>query len=170
MSVLELMKKRCSVRTFEARPVEAAKLRAVLEAGRVAPSACNRQPWRFVVATEDDLRKRISEKWGALAPAIIVAVGDHREAWHRRDGKDHCDIDVAIAVDHMTLAAADLGLGTCWVCAFDAQACAAALELPPGFEPIALLPIGYPAEQADPGRHATLRKPLEQIVGWNRFM
>ena len=166
MSVLELMQRRSSVRSYQDRPVETEKLRQVLEAARVAPSACNNQPWRFVVVTDKALQTRISARWAALAPVIIVAVGDHGSSWRRRDGKDHADIDVAIAVDHMTLMAAELGLGTCWVCAFDAAACAAALGLAGHEEAIALLPVGYPAHASDPGRHATTRKPLDAITTW----
>ena len=167
VSVLDLMKKRCSVRAFETRPVEEEKLLRMLEAGRVAPSACNNQPWRFVVVRDKALQNRISERWASKAPVIVVAIGHHGESWKRGDGKDHCDVDIAIAVDHMTLMATELGLGTCWVCAFDAAACAAALDLPEHLEPIALLPTGYPAEKRDPDRHDTARKPLGDIVAWD---
>ena len=97
---------------------------------------------------------------------MIVACGDHRVAWRRRDGKDHCDIDVAIAVDHVTLAAAALGLGTCWICSFDAFRCAQVLELREHLEPVVLLPIGYPAEAKAADRHGAERKRLEDIVCW----
>lgn len=167
MSVLDIMKKRCSVRQFQSRAVEQEKLLRVIEAARVAPSACNRQPWRFVVVENKGLQQKISERWAARAPVIIVAIGNHEESWKRGDGKDHCDIDVAIAVDHMTLMAAELGLGTCWVCAFDAAACAKALDLPDTYEAVALLPIGYPAEGADADRHDEMRKPLADIVAWD---
>jgi len=166
MSVLDLMKRRCSVRKFEDRPVEQEKLEQILEAGRVAPSACNNQPWRFVVVRDKELQKKISETWSQKAPVIIVALGNHAVSWRRKDGKDSCDIDVAIAVDHMTLMATELGIGTCWVCAFDVEACARALDLPRLMEPIALLPLGYPAEQSDPDRHVTLRKTLGETVTW----
>jgi len=170
MQVLELMKSRCSVRNFQKRPVEEEKLAYVLEAARVAPSACNYQPWQFFVVEDPVLIGRIAPRWVAEAdaPALIVACGDHRQAWRRRDGKDHCDVDVAIAVDHMTLAAAEAGLGTCWICAFDAFQCAAVLELPDHVEPIVLLPIGYPAGTKDPNRHDNERKPLEEIVSRRR--
>ena len=167
MSVLELMKKRCSVRRFENRPVERELLLRVLEAARVSPSACNNQPRQFVVVADKALQTAISEKWARQAPVFIVALANHQTSWHRRDGKDHADIDVAIAVDHLTLMAAELGLGTCWVCAFDAANCARALGLPAHLEPVALVPIGYPAEQADPERHATARKPLAELVSWS---
>ena len=98
-----------------------------------------------------------------------MVCGDHREAWRRADGKIHTDIDVAIAVDHMTLAATDLGLSTCWVCKFDVMKCVKALDLPEGVEPVALIPIGYPEDEADVNRHEQLRKPLDEIVHWEKF-
>ncbi len=173
MSVLDLMKKRCSVRKFVDKPVETAKLEQVLEAGRIAPSACNRQPWRFVVVTDAELLKTVAaacaQDWPEPAPAIIVACGDHRESWRRGDGKDHLDVDVAIAVDHMSLAATDLGLGTCWVCWFDALALSADLGLAEHVEPVVLLPIGYPLAESAPDRHSKTRKPLAEIAFWNSF-
>lgn len=169
MSVYELMKQRCSVRKFEDKPVEKEKLTQVLEAARVAPSACNNQPWHFVVAQDDTLRQSVSSGWAEKAPVIIVICGDHNASWHRGDGKDHCDVDAAIAIDHMTLMATELGLGTCWVCAFDAAKCHEVLRLPDHIEAIALLPIGYPDEASDPGRHDTDRKPLDTIVSWDGF-
>jgi len=122
----------------------------------------------LIVIEDQALLAKIAPAWVSAAhtPAVIVACGDHQQAWKRADGKDHCDIDIAIAVDHMTLAAAEIGLGTCWICAFDAKRCAQVLNLPERLEPVALLPIGYPADGKSPDRHATDRKPLEQIVTW----
>ena len=126
MSFLELAKKRYSVRSYLDRPVEKEKLLQVLEAARIAPSAVNKQPWNFIVVTNENTKNKIAEtyprEWFKTAPAVIVVCGDHSKSWKRKDGKDHCNIDVA-AIDHMTLAATDLGLGTCWVCAFDAKQC-----------------------------------------------
>jgi nitroreductase len=169
MDALELMRRRCSVRDFTDQPVTREDLLRVLEAARIAPSACNNQPWRFVVVDEPALKLRISERWGARAPVLIVACGDHGASWKRFDGKDHCDLDLAIAIDHMTLAAAELGLGTCWVCWFDAKAVAEVLGLPEGLEPVALLPLGHPKLLASPQRHGEQRKALEAIVSWNGF-
>jgi nitroreductase len=168
MRVLELMKQRCSVRKFEDRAVEREKLEYVLEAARVAPSAANLQPWRFLVVQDKDRIAQLAPEWvtAANTPVLIVACGDHARAWRRRDGKDHCDVDIAIAVDHMTLAAAEVGLGTCWICSFDAFRTHIHLELPPGVEPVVLLPIGYPAEGKPADRHGQDRKPMEDIVCW----
>ena len=171
MSFLELAKKRCSVRKFLDKPVEKEILLKVLEAGRVAPSAHNKQPWHFIVIQDSEMRKKVAESykrdWLKAAPVLLVACGDHKEAWHRDDGKDHCDIDLAITVDHITLQAADLGLGSCWVCDFDAVKCKEVLSLPAELEPIAIIPLGYPVVESDPERHSSRRKPLEEIVHWD---
>lgn len=170
MSFLELAKKRYSVRKFMDKPVAKETVLKVLEAGRVAPSAHNKQPWHFIVIQDEEMRKKVAEcynrDWIQAAPVLIVACGDHKVAWHRDDGKDHCDIDLAIAVDHIILQAADLGLGSCWVCAFDAVKCKEVLSLPPELEPIVIIPLGYPAGESAPERHSSRRKSLEEIVHW----
>ena len=167
MSFYDIAKKRYSVRTYSDKPVEKEKILQVLEAGRIAPSACNLQPWQFVVVTEKSLKDKVAEaypgKWLKNAPAIIAVCGDHTQSWKRRDGKDHCDVDAAIAADHMTLAAADLGLGTCWICAFNAEICHKALDLPENQEVIVLLPIGYPSSDSGPEKD---RKSLNDIISW----
>ncbi|HPT82683.1 MAG TPA: nitroreductase family protein [Limnochordia bacterium] len=166
-SFFDLVARRYSVRSFSAQPVEEEKLRQVLEAARLAPSAVNYQPWQFIVATEEELKAKICSayrgEWLQRAPVIIVACGNHAESWKRRDGKDHCDVDVAIAVDHLILAATALGLGTCWVCAFDAQKLHEVLQLPEHLEPIVLIPLGYPGEGPVPAKK---RKALDEIVTW----
>ena len=170
MSFLELAQKRYSVRRYKDQPVEQDKILQVLEAARTAPSAVNYQPWHFIVAVEEEVKDKISEAyprdWFKQAPVVIVACGDHDQSWKRNDGKDHCDVDVAIAVDHLTLAAADLGLGTCWVCAFNAEKVHSALELPDNLEVIALIPIGYPKEDIPSEKK---RKSLDELVSWNKY-
>lgn len=170
MSVIDIARKRYSVRKFKDMEVEKEKILQVLEAGRLAPSAVNFQPCHFIVITDKDIKSKVAEaysrQWFQSAPVIIVACGDHSQSWKRKDGKDHCDIDVAIAVDHMTLAATDLGLGTCWVCAFDAKKCHDILDLPEHLEVIALLPMGYPIEESEPEKK---RKSIEDIVSWERY-
>jgi nitroreductase len=170
MSFLELARSRYSVRKYQDREVEQEKIVEVLEAGRIAPSACNYQPWKFVVVQDAQNRKRLQEiyprEWFGTAPVVIIVCGDHNKSWVRNDAKDHCDIDVAIAADHMTLAATDLGLGTCWVCAFDKEKCAEILNLESNLEPVIVLPLGYPADKVDPGRHSQQRNTIDQIVQW----
>lgn len=148
---LGLAKKRYSVRSFLDKEIEEEKLNYVLEAARYAPSACNIQPVKLFVITNKEVLSKVHETyprdWFKKAPCVIVAVGDKSQSWKRRDGKDHVDIDVAISVDHLTLAARDVGLGTCWVCAFDADKCHEILNLPDHMEPCVLIPIGYPEKE-----------------------
>ena len=165
MAFLDLAKERYSVRKYENRPVEKDKIMQVLEAARYAPSAVNKQPVRFTVVTDpgkiEELIEAYDRAWSRKAPAVIVAIGDHEESYKRKDGKDHCDIDVAIAVDHLILAAAEIGLGTCWVCAFDKGIVSKALDLPENQEPIVMIPIGYPDHSARPEKK---RKSMDEIV------
>ncbi len=168
MTFQEIIRQRFSVRRYESRPVEPEKLNAVLEAGRVAPSACNLQPWVFMVLESPEAlakaRRCYDREWFAEAPLVIAICGQHDVAYRRFDGKLHVDIDAAIAADHMTLAAVEQGLGTCWIAAFDAKLFAREFDLPPTLEPIVMLPLGYPAMTGDPDRHATARKPLAEII------
>jgi nitroreductase len=143
----------------------------VLEAARIAPSAANFQPWKFIVVTEPELLNSVQEvyhrAWLATAPAIIVALGNHDKGWRRQsDGKDFTDIDVAIAVDHLTLAAVEQGLGTCWICNFDAEKCCRIFDIPENMEPIALIPIGYPVMEP---KLAKKREPIDKLVNWNKL-
>lgn len=166
---MELVAGRYSCRNYDSRPVGRELLTQLLEAARLAPSACNKQPWTFFVLDTPELLAGAADcygrDWLKTAPAVIVAVGHHPEAWHRQaDGKDHTDVDLAIAVEHICLASTTLGLGTCWICNFDAPRCAALLHLPDGQEPIAMIPVGYPAEGTkEPEKR---RKSLDEIVKW----
>jgi len=174
MNFLELAKKRYSVRKFTNQVPEKEMLMKVLEAGRIAPSAVNFQPWYFVVINEKEALENIysvyHRDWINEAPVVIVVCGDHKKSWKREaDGKDFCDVDVSIAVDHMTLEATNLGMGSCWVCNFDKQKCVEVLGLPKNIEPIVILPLGYPADEVDENRHETKRKKIEEIVHWQRF-
>jgi len=172
-SFFELAKNRYSVRNYLDKPVEDEKLHYILEAGRIAPSAANYQPWHFIVIRELEMRKKIVETynrpWFLQAPVIIVVCGDHRAAWKRPDGKDHCDIDIAIATDHMTLAAEDMGLGTCWICNFDAKQAIKILNLPKEIEPIVYLSLGYSGDQPDKRSRHLSRKKMVEILHWEKF-
>jgi len=166
---IELAKARYSCRNYDARPVEQEKLDLILEAGRVAPSAVNFQPWHLYVIRDKESLKQIHEayhrEWFRTAPCVLVVAGDHRRAWKRKeDGKDHTDVDVAIATDHMTLQATELGLATCWICNFDVTRAREVLDLPEHMEPVVFLPLGYPLDETDPNRHAEKRKPLSELV------
>ena len=167
---LDLAAKRFSLRRFSDRPVEKEKILRIVEVARLAPSAVNYQPWHFIVLTDDEIKARIAESyprdWFSKAPAVIVACGDHNTSWKRRDGKDHCDLDVAIAADHLTLAAVGEGLGTCWVCAFDAKHVHRILNLPVHLEPVALVPLGYAQDDIVPVKK---RKDLDELVSWNHY-
>lgn len=170
MSFREIAQSRYSVRKFKDKSVEKEKILQVLDVARIAPSAVNYQPWHFIILTDKNMISKVAEvysaKWLQRAPVIIVACGDHSQSWKRKDSKDHCDIDLAIAIDHITLAATDLGLGTCWVCAFDAQRCHEILELPENLETVALLTLGYPLDDGKPEKN---RKSLKEIVSWEGY-
>jgi nitroreductase len=174
MTFLELAKNRYSCRNYASRQVEKEKLDLVLEAGRIAPSAVNFQPWHFIVIREKEnleaIWKTYHREWFRSAPCVIVICGNHEQSWKRKhDGKDHCDIDVAITVDHMTLQATELGLATCWICNFDKDITINTLSLPAHMEPIVILPLGYPLDRGDPDRHTEKRKPAEDIVSYENL-
>jgi nitroreductase len=164
MEFFDVIKKRYSVRAYKDAPVEKEKLEKILEAARFAPTAANKQPFRFIVIEtrghEAELKRVYPRDWFAQAPLVICACALASEAWTRRDGKNYADVDTTIALDHLILAAADLGLGTCWIAAFDPAAAREVLRLPAGVEPLAFTPLGYPADEAKPKK----RKPLSDLV------
>lgn len=150
-------------------PVEDDKLARILEAARLAPTACNRQPFRVLVVRtrgrELELRRIYDKPWFVAAPLVIGACSLPGHGWSRRDGKSYADVDVAIAMDHLILAATNEGLGTCWIAAFDPSAARQVLGLPSDVEPIALTPLGHPAERPQaPGRRG-----LVDLVFYERW-
>lgn len=169
MDFQELISKRYSVRAYKPDPVEDAKLEKVLDAARLAPTAANRQPFQVIVVhtrgKEADLKRIYGRDWFVQPPLVIGICGIPSQAWTRRDGKSYVDVDVSIAMDHLILAAADQGLGTCWIGAFDPAAAREVLGLPDGVEPIAFTPLGYPADQ--PGQKK--RKPLSDLVRYEHW-
>jgi nitroreductase len=172
MNFLELAKSRYSSRKYKALAVEKSKLNFVLEAGRVAPSAVNYQPWIFIVVKDENLENLYAcyhRDWFKSAPMAIVLCVDHSISWKRADGKDYADIDIAIAADHITLAATSIGLSTCWICNFDKNKVVEVLELPVNIEPVVILPLGYPDDIVDVERHASKRKALDEIVYYERY-
>lgn len=172
MDFNQLAKSRYSSRRYKVQSVEEDKLNYVLEAGRIAPSAVNYQPVFFVVVRDrnlENVRSCYPREWFRTAPAYIVVCSDHSVSWKRSDGKDSADIDAAIAADHITLAATSEGLATCWVCNFDKVRLTEVLNLPDHIEPVVILPIGYPADTVDPERHSSKRKPLMDMVIYEKF-
>ena len=165
----ELVGHRYSVRAYKSDPVKSEKLQKLLEAARLAPTAANRQPFRLIVirtaGREEELKRVYERDWFVEAPLVICACGVRSEAWVRRDGKSYCDVDIAIVMDHLILAAAALGLGTCWIGAFDPSAAREVLGLPDDVEPIAFTPVGYAADEPRPKK----RKELAELVRYERW-
>jgi nitroreductase len=151
MNFLELVKNRYSCRAYKPLAVEKEKLEYILECVRFAPSAVNKQPWRFhIVNNEGDrakLQKCYNREWFKTPPMYIIASVLHDEEWVRADGKHHGDIDIAIAVEHLCLAATEQGLASCWVCNFDAELCKSLFNMPKNEEPAVFIPLGYAADE-----------------------
>ena len=169
MEFSELIQQRYSTRAYRPLPVSDEVLARVLEAARMAPTAANRQPFQLIVihtaGREAELARIYGNAWFTQAPIVICACNLPEQAWTRRDGKNYADVDVAIAMDHLILAAANEGLGTCWIGAFDPAAAREVLGLPEGVEPVVFTPLGYPADQRQPKR----RRPLDTLVHYERW-
>jgi nitroreductase len=171
MDVFEAIRERKSVRSYDERPVPAEVLVKILEAGRIAPSASNVQPWHFIIVT--DLQKRAALSAGRYAkflkntPVVIAGLGD-REAspkWHA--------VDVTIAMENMVLAATAEGLGTCWIGSFHESEVKTALSIPDKWEVVAMLALGYEKERMDITRAIAKRlhkrKALSDITSYESF-
>ncbi|HID94798.1 MAG TPA: nitroreductase [Candidatus Latescibacteria bacterium] len=169
MDVMTAIRTRRSIRSYQDRPIEEEKLDAVLEAGRLAPSASNRQEWRFVVVKDEATRQRLAraannQNFVGEAPVIIVACAV--ETSHVMScGQLSYPIDLAIAVDHMTLKAVEEGLGTCWIGAFKEGEVKEILGIPDQVRVVALLPIGYPEYVPSPTR----RKSRDEVFMFERW-
>lgn len=169
MEFLELVKQRYSVRAYKPDPVEEHKLDQVLEAARLAPTAANRQPFQIIVIHTEGRQKELSDfyggSWLTQAPMILCFCTLPSQGWTHASGKNYSDVDIAIVVDHVALAATSLGLGTCWIAAFNPEAVRKVLGLPDGAEPVILLPLGYPADEPKPKK----RKALSDLVRYERW-
>lgn len=169
MEFYDVMKSRRSIRAFRDTPVEEEKLQRILEAGRLAPSWCNRQCWRFIVVRDQQQRNLLGEVLGNPsakcyedAPVVIAVCAEPSDSG-TMEGKEYYLVDCAIALEHMVLAAAGEGLGSCWVGAFRESAVHNVLGIPREVKVVGILPLGYPDETPNP----TPRKPLEEIVYWD---
>jgi nitroreductase len=170
VEVYDSIRIRKSVRSYLDRPVEKEKLDRVLNAVRLAPSASNRQEWRFVVVTDPEKRRRLAEaaagqRFVAEAPVVIAACAE-TDGKIMSCGQACYPIDVAIAIDHLTLAAVAEGLGTCWIGSFDPDTVRRILEIPEQIVVVELLPLGYPK---DPKPVTKSRLPLETIVRYEKW-
>jgi nitroreductase len=169
MNIAEAIRTRRSVRVYQDKPVPGEKLEKILEAARLAPSARNSQSHKFVIVKSDQLRKELarkgtSESFIGAAPVIIVAVALDPE-YVMSGGVPAHPVDIAIALDHMTLVAVEEGLGTCWVGAFYQERVKQILGIPEKYKVVALLSLGYPADSP----RKKFRKPLEEIVCYDSF-
>ena len=169
MDFFETIAARHSVRGYKPDPVPEELLDKVLEAARRAPTAANRQPFRLVVVRtegrEEELARVYGRPWFTQAPLVIAVVAVPGEAWRRMDDKPYDEVDATIAMDHLILAAASLGLGTCWIAAFDPAAAREVLGLPDDVEPVAFTPLGWP----DKAPASTDRRPLDELVKRERW-
>lgn len=173
MELLKAVEERRSIRRFRPDPVEEEKLTTVLEAARRAPSWKNGQCWRFIVVQSEEGRRALAQclpltnpgrKALVQAPVNVVLCADPAasEEW---EGRAYYLVDAAIAMEHLVLAAAALGLGTCWIGMMYEEEIRRALAIPPAIRVVALTPLGYPAENPRPRP----RKGLDEIVFWERW-
>jgi nitroreductase len=169
MDFSELIVKRYSVRVYKPDPITDKHLRAVLNAARMAPTASNRQPFQIIIVhtkdREEELLSIYQREWFVQAPLVLCICGTPSTAWVRKDGKLYLGVDVAIVTDHLVLAAADIGLGTCIVAAFDEANARKVLSIPNEVEPILFTPLGYPADE--PG--IKKRKEMEELIRYEHW-
>lgn len=166
MDFKTLTTQRFSARKFTNEPVGKADMDYIMECVRIAPSAHNLQPWKFLVLTSDEAKAKIRQcydrKWFTSAPCYVLCMKSCTGSWVRPDDdKSHGDIDLGIAIEHLTLAATDRGLGTCWVCNYDVEAVKRLFPVE-GFEAVAIIPIGHIAE--DCPHPEKKRKAMNEII------
>jgi nitroreductase len=169
MDFTKVITGRESIRSYDPnKPVDKAVLERILEAGRIAPSAANRQPWRFIVASSREsliaLRRCYAKPWFQEAPHILVVVGKTSEAWSRQDGWNSVETDLAIVMDHIILAAENEGVATCWVGAYDPVLLKSAIGGLSSEEHVySITPLGY-SRSGFVKKGQKERKPLSQLV------
>lgn len=167
MEFEELIRLRESVRSYDPeRPVSKENLLKILEAGRLAPSAGNRQPWEFILASSPhwlgEIKKCYDKTWFRSAPHILLVKGRIDLAWqNREDGCNSLETDLAIAMDHMILAAANIGVGTCWIIAYDPAVLFQTMKLKKNERIFAITPLGYPREGYS--RREKSRKTIDEV-------
>ena len=168
MAVIEAIRKRYSCRAYQDRPVEQEKLEGILEAARLAPSAKNLQDWRFVVVTDNEKKRRLAEAASGqmfIADAGVIIVACSNSDYVMRCGQPVGPIDVAIALEHICLQAAEMGLATCWIGSFYPEKVRAVLGIPDNIAVIELMALGYPGDE----RKGPSRKPVDKIVCYDKW-
>ncbi len=171
MDLYQVIKTRRSIRTYKTDPVPDDILIRILEAGRLAPSAKNIQPWKFIVIKDEKIRQELvpacrNQTFIGQAPIVICVVALEKIAWGNMGGYwSSYPVDLAIALEHIILAATAEGLGTCWIGAYQEEEVKRILQVPQDVKVIALTPLGYPAQQIEPRP----RKPLSEIVSFDKF-
>ena len=169
-TLLDIAKKRYSVRKYEDKPVEKEKLEKILTSAHVAPTAANLQPVKLLVVQDKKRLKSIAKAGNIYnAPLAIIVCADHSKAWTRPfDNKQTEDIDASILTDHMMLQATELGLGTVWICFFKPDVLKKEFQLPDTLEPINILAIGYGIGDAESSeRHSKTRIPITELVSYD---
>ena len=162
MDVFEAIKERRSIRSYKDKPIEEEKLQRLLEAARLAPSAKNRQNWKFIAVKEKKIREKLvpacyDQEFIAEAPVVIAGVANPAFKWYR--------IDMGIAFEHIALEAVDLGLGTCWIGAFDERMVSDIFNVPENLETVILMTIGYPDYMPTP----IPRKDMNDIICYDLY-
>ena len=172
MAFIDLAIERYSVRKFSGKAVEKEKIDLILKAGQVSPTACNNQPQRILVIEDESALLKLKEctSYTFGAPLAFVICYDKTAAWVRSFDDDNSgEVDASIVTTHMMLEAADLGLGTTWVGYFNPEKTRKAYNIPDNLVPVAILPTGYPADNAAPSANHGKRYPLAQTVWYNHF-
>ena len=168
MKFLDLVHERYSVRKFKSDKIEEAKLNAILEAGRVAPTACNMQPQKIYVVKSDENRKKLANvcRFTFDAPVVLVIAYDKDRDWKNKriPGYSSGETDAAIVCTHMMLAAWEQGIGSCWVGAFSNEAIEEALALPENVRVTAMLPLGYAADDATPAEFHSIIRDFDDTI------
>lgn len=167
MNFYQLTQERYSLRKFADRPVEEDVLQQILEAGRTAPSAKNLQPHRIVVIQSPAGLEKIRgfTRNAFNAPLVLLVCGILEQGWvNPFNGHNSTEMDASIVATQMMLQATELGLGTTWACWFDTEAVKTLLDLPQGWQPFLMMPLGYPATDAKPSASHTQRKELSEMV------
>jgi nitroreductase len=167
----DAVQKRLSVRSYKPDPIPEAVLNRIIETGRLAPSAKNYQPWKFIIVKDPTVKQALvpacrGQAFIAEAPVVICGCAVDAQVWKGMGGYWSAEaVDLAIALEHMMLAATAEGLGTCWIGAFTEAEVKNVLAIPEGVKPIALTPLGVPAREAKPRP----RKPLSEIVCYDKY-